>query len=396
MAVPKVFVSSTCYDFAIARERIRHFLVLLGYEPIMSEYSDVLYDPRKHTHTSCVQEIPNSDMVIVLIGSRFGGSAIPEALKHIDSEKLFNSSFDVTSLESAETMSVTQLEVLKAIESSIPVFAFVEEKVKHNYELYRKNVELVDTISFPSIDKPETAKYIFEFIYMLEQRSEGNAVVSFTSIEDIEHHLRKQWAGLFQRLLQEQRIGKAEEKRVMALSEQLDDLKTAVLSAMENTHNRDIARYVIKFRRLAEIILSFGISDVKAITTKKKTFEELLKVLDIVETHEFHHESQIRSRVALVKSDGTFFEIRRLEIYRRLKIDWNSFSSLSPKNRTLIFEAIYEMDFDSRPGLGLVRYDKRNFKDFIEGIYDIGVSLTDYANNPEKYKRKLFETSHES
>jgi hypothetical protein len=80
MPSPKVFVSSTCYDLGMAREQLRSFLIGVGYEPVMSEYSDVLYDPRQHTHSSCLQEIPNADIVVLLVGSRFGGIAIPEAL----------------------------------------------------------------------------------------------------------------------------------------------------------------------------------------------------------------------------------------------------------------------------------------------------------------------------
>ena len=125
MANPRIFISSTCYDLSIARDQLRSFIKNLGYEPVMSEYSDVLFDPRTHTHTSCLNEIPNVDMVILLVGSRFGGQAIPEALSIVDIENLEKASFDTTILDNPEKLSVTQLEVLKAIEYSIPVFAFV-------------------------------------------------------------------------------------------------------------------------------------------------------------------------------------------------------------------------------------------------------------------------------
>lgn len=55
MSALRVFISSTCYDLGIARESLRKFIVSLGYEPVMSDYSDVLYDPRIHTHTSIAQ-----------------------------------------------------------------------------------------------------------------------------------------------------------------------------------------------------------------------------------------------------------------------------------------------------------------------------------------------------
>src|SRR5262249_15880358 len=128
MPSPRVFLSSTCYDLGMARDQLRSFFLRLGYEPILSEYSDVLYDPRSHTNTSCIQEVPNADLVVLLIGARFGGKAVPEALSAVDIENLVKSSFDVTILADPEKLSITQLEVLKAIDATVPVFAFVDDK----------------------------------------------------------------------------------------------------------------------------------------------------------------------------------------------------------------------------------------------------------------------------
>jgi hypothetical protein len=365
MASPKVFVSSTCYDLGMAREQIRSFLIGLGYDPIMSEYSDVLYDPRQHTHTSCLQEIPNADMVVLLVGSRFGGTAIPEALKHIDIDKLVNSSFDVTVLDSAEKMSVTQLEVLKAVESSIPVFTMVDQKVMHDHMVYQKNKDLADTINFPSIDKPESAKYIFEFINFLRQRTEGNGIVSFSNIEEIETHLRKQWAALFQRLLQEQRNGRTEEKRVTALSEQLEELKTAVLSTMENSRTRDIARNVIKYRRLSDFLRGLRFHNPETITNGTMSFEDLLTELDIVSITKIPDGYRRGpGRTALLKSDKTFYELRfREEFLSRISMDWTTFSALTPEDRSVIFDALSDMD---GIGMGILRYRDVPFDEYFE------------------------------
>lgn len=78
MASLRVFVSSTCFDLGPIRGQLRNFLTSMGYEPIMSDYNDVLYDPRIHTHTSCIEEIATCDVIILLVGSRFGGKAIPK------------------------------------------------------------------------------------------------------------------------------------------------------------------------------------------------------------------------------------------------------------------------------------------------------------------------------
>ncbi|WP_158694106.1 DUF4062 domain-containing protein, partial [Cronobacter malonaticus] len=76
MAGLRVFVSSTCYDLSLLRSQLRIFIQNLGYEPMMSDYSDLLYDPRQHTHTSCIDEVSSADVVVLIIGSRFGGKVV--------------------------------------------------------------------------------------------------------------------------------------------------------------------------------------------------------------------------------------------------------------------------------------------------------------------------------
>ena len=50
MAQLKVFVSSTCYDLGMVRAELRNYLINLGHDPIMSDFNDVLFDPKEHTH----------------------------------------------------------------------------------------------------------------------------------------------------------------------------------------------------------------------------------------------------------------------------------------------------------------------------------------------------------
>ena len=44
MAVPRVFISSTCYDLQEIRFQLRRFIQDIGYEPVMSEFGDIFYD----------------------------------------------------------------------------------------------------------------------------------------------------------------------------------------------------------------------------------------------------------------------------------------------------------------------------------------------------------------
>ncbi|WP_318451996.1 DUF4062 domain-containing protein [Photobacterium leiognathi] len=367
MPSPKVFVSSTCYDLSMAREQLRSFLLRLGYDPILSEYSDVLYDPRAHTHSSCIQEVPNADMVVLLIGPRFGGKVIPEALNNVDMENLISSSFDVTVLEEPEKLSITQLEVLKAIDSGVPVFAFVEGKVMHDHFVYQKNKELVNKIKFPSLDKPESAKYIFEFINFLTHRNRGNSVIPFSKVEDIENHLKKQWGSLFQKLLREQREQSVESRKIFTITEQIEDLKTAMISTIGNAQNRDVARGVIKYRRLADFLAGLNLPDFSVVTNDNCPFEYLLELAEIVEIVDLPNRNTY-GRTALVKSDRTYYELRfRQDFINRISIDWQSYVSLTPDVRQVIFDAISDM---GNMGPGILRYRDQNFDDEFQDYFE--------------------------
>ena len=171
----KVFVSSTCYDFNILRSHLRNFITDFGYDPVMSDYSDVLYDHRLHTHSSCVQEVANCDVIILIIGARFGGKIIPRALNLVDLDKVKLLSQSNKLFDNPENFSITQLEVMKALERGIPIFTFVDSKVWHDHNVYEKNKDkpILRDITFPSIDKLDNAIYIFEFINFIRNLSVG-------------------------------------------------------------------------------------------------------------------------------------------------------------------------------------------------------------------------------
>jgi hypothetical protein len=351
----------------MAREQLRSFLLKLGYDPILSEYSDVLYDPRAHTHSSCIQEVPNADMVVLLIGPRFGGKIIPEALNTVDLENLISSSFDVTVLEEPEKLSITQLEVLKAIDSGVPVFAFVEGKVMHDHFVYQKNKELVNQIKFPSLDKPESAKYIFEFINFLTHRNKGNSVIPFTKVEDIENHLKKQWGSLFQKLLREEREQSVESRKIFTITEQIEDLKTAMISTIGNAQNRDVARGVIRYRRLTDFLSALNLPDFSVVSNENCTFEHLLEIAGIVEVIDLPNRNSF-GRTALIKLDRTYYELRfSQDFINKLSIDWQSYITLTTDVRQVIFDAISDM---GKMGPGILRYRDSNFDEEFQDYFD--------------------------
>lgn len=173
MAIPRVFVSSTCYDLRYIRENLKFFIKTIGYEPLLSEEGDVFYNPSIHTHQSCISEVSSCQIFVLIIGGRFGGT--------------FNGSNN----------SITNMEYKEAIKLKIPIFTLVENSVYAEHNVYTANkkkkgkVEPED-IEYPSVDNVK----IFDFIDEVRRNSHNNAIYSFGDFSDIENYLKKQWAGM--------------------------------------------------------------------------------------------------------------------------------------------------------------------------------------------------------
>lgn len=175
MAIPKVFISSTCFDLGEIRDQLQKFVRSFGFDPILSEYGDVFYHPDLHTHESCVNEISNCQLFILIIGGRFGGQYISD-----------------------KTKSITNAEYDAARKQKIPIFTYVKNGVLGSHHVYKQNKDnaFVAEIQYPGIEKNEYALEIFRFIDEVRRAPSNNSIESFEKFVDIEIHLRKQWAAL--------------------------------------------------------------------------------------------------------------------------------------------------------------------------------------------------------
>jgi hypothetical protein len=176
MAVPKVFVSSTCYDLKEIRDNLYEFIDSLGYIPVFSDKNDVFYHPDLHTHEACLKEIESCQLFILLIGGRFGGTYVYD-----DKKSIVNAEYDA------------------AKKLNLPIFTFVLKEVYSNQFTYTTNLKngMADKIDYPAIAQQKYAKNIFEFIISVRKSDENNGLFEFEFARDIKAILRKQFAGLF-------------------------------------------------------------------------------------------------------------------------------------------------------------------------------------------------------
>lgn len=225
MAIPRVFISSTCYDLKHIRESLKYFVRTIGYEPVLSDEGDVFYGPSVHTHDSCLKEVVTCQILILIIGGRQGG----------------NYKDDISS--------ITNNEYREAVRNNIPIFALVEASVHSDHHVFttnkKKNPDIAEKISYPSIDDTR----IFGFIDEVRKNAKNNAIFPFRDFSDMESYLKKQWAGMMYDFI----IQRSHEENSKITNKLLDDLTLATKKSEElikvllkSTSNNEIAEKTIE------------------------------------------------------------------------------------------------------------------------------------------------------
>lgn len=175
MAKPRVFISSTFYDLQQIRANIDQFIVDLGYESVRNEEGDIPYGNEERLEEYCYKEIRNVDILVNIIGGRYGSSS------------------------TKSEYSITQQELRTALEEDKQVYIFIQKDVFYEYRTYQLNKDNVD-INYKYVDNVNIYKFIEE-IYSLPV---NNNIKTFETSSDITRYLKTQFAGLFQRFLEEQ------------------------------------------------------------------------------------------------------------------------------------------------------------------------------------------------
>lgn len=148
------------------------FIESLGYEPVRNEVGDIPYGKDEALQTYCYKEISNVDILISIIGSRFGSKA------------------------SNDEYSVSQLELKTALNEDKQVFIFIDKNVYTEYETYKLN-KLNPETKYKYVDDTRIYKFIDEICAL----KNNNNIKGFETAEEITNYLREQFAGLFKQFI---------------------------------------------------------------------------------------------------------------------------------------------------------------------------------------------------
>ncbi|WP_409417109.1 DUF4062 domain-containing protein [Flavobacterium sp. PS2] len=175
MAKPRIFVSSTYYDLRHIRSDIERFIKEQGYDAVLNEQGNIAYGKDEKLEDYCYKEINNVDILVSIIGGRYGSES------------------------KNDNNSVSQMELKTAYELNKQVYIFIEKSVYNEYQFYLNNKENETTI-YTYADNVK----IHQFIEFVESLPNNNTIHGFETSTDISSFLKEQWAGLFQRFLQDQ------------------------------------------------------------------------------------------------------------------------------------------------------------------------------------------------
>lgn len=173
MAKPRIFISSTYYDLKNVRADLERFIKERGFDPILHERGHVAYGKKEALEEYCYKEIDNCDILIAVIGGRFGSAS-----KH-------------------EPYSISQIEFKTATELQKPIYIFVERDVLAEHKTYSRNKEA--TVDWAAVNDVR----VYHFLDEIFALSSNNSVAPFETSLDITSFLQEQWASLFHRLLKE-------------------------------------------------------------------------------------------------------------------------------------------------------------------------------------------------
>ncbi len=211
MAKPRVFVSSTYYDLKQVRSDLERFINDQGYDAVLNEKGHISYGSQEKLEEYCYKEIDQCDILVSIIGGRYGSQS------H-ESE-----------------YSVSNKELKKALETGKQVYIFIDSSVATEYRTYEVNKDTKD-MKYAAVNDVK----VYEFLEEVYELPKNNTVHSFSSAQDITNFLKEQWAGLFQRLLNDE-SKKKEVNLITKLSQTSETLNQLVEYLINEKNNGETA-----------------------------------------------------------------------------------------------------------------------------------------------------------
>lgn len=303
MAKPRIFISSTFYDLRQIRSDLDTFIDNLGYEPIRNEEGDIPYGKDEALEEYCYKEIKTVDVLISIIGGRFG------------SESKRNNS------------SISQIELKTALKENKQVYIFIEKNILSEFETYMLNKDN-DKMKYKYVDDNR----IYLFVEEIKNLYSNNNIKGFETASDITKYLKEQFAGLFQRFLEEQTrikeisLIKNLEKTAQTLNKLVNFLSDENKGQAEEINKILMINHplVETLRTKLDIPYNFyieGFNDLKQLLVARRFKEIEPDLFDDDDGESIWVKNENRKNYELRIADSLFDEEKKLKFLKRT--DWN-------------------------------------------------------------------------
>lgn len=183
------------------------FLTEIGFDPVLFEAGAVPYRPGRPLDDSCYVEVDNADLMVLIIGGRYGSLASNQQ--------------QTAHYETEHHRSVTKGEYERALAKNVPVYVLVDRSVFGEYQTYKKN-RGNRSIKYAQVDSVE----VFDFIEDIELGGNHMPIQPFDGAAELISWLRNQWAGLFRELLRSDALERTQSETAAHLA----DVKTSTES----------------------------------------------------------------------------------------------------------------------------------------------------------------------
>ncbi len=240
MAVPRVFLSSTCYDLRELRSQIREFIIDNGYEAVLSEYGDIFFEYNAHPQDACFAEVTKCNMFVLIIGNTYGSHYYNQ--------------------DASRPASVTMKEFEEALKRKIPKHIFINRFVEYDYQNYSRawakklnNLNAEGQLGTEQADveklkeefdahypfPQESYRHLFRFIDMIYKNN--LSVITFELAEDIKRNLTKQWAGaMYEYLTTDKSVPNESLRELSTKIERINDMISKLVNNKQDSSGTEI------------------------------------------------------------------------------------------------------------------------------------------------------------
>lgn len=191
---PRIFISSTIYDFKDLRSALKYWLQQLGYEVLLSEFNDFTKPLDENSYNACLRTVAISDYYILFIGSRVGGF-YNRADKISVTRMEYRTAYKLMKSKALKLVVFVRDELLKVKGDRKALEAYLEKDLAIRKEISPSNVQKI--INHPS-DIVNDAEAIFGFIDEVARAGEmkeatqgkgpfpnGNWIHTYSTFQDV-------------------------------------------------------------------------------------------------------------------------------------------------------------------------------------------------------------------